>query len=98
MFAAGIMNAPFEQTEDNFESHFQINYLSHFLLTNLLLPRMKETADTKGAGSCQIVNTSSLAQRSGHINFDELETRQDLFLIVGYVQNIFTKCRYPLFE
>ncbi|CAL8102497.1 unnamed protein product [Orchesella dallaii] len=70
---AGIMNVPYELTVDNFESHFQVNYLSHFLLTNLLLPRMKNTA-TKKNESCQIVNTSSHAQRGGRIDFDELET------------------------
>ncbi|ODM96748.1 Short-chain dehydrogenase TIC 32, chloroplastic [Orchesella cincta] len=70
---AGIMNVPYEKTQDNFESQFQVNYLSHFLLTNLLLPRIKETA-AKKSEPCQIVNTSSHAQKGGKIDFDELET------------------------
>lgn len=74
LFIAGIMNAPYEKTVDNFESHFQVNYLGHFLLTNLLLPRMKDTAAKKN-GPCQILNTSSHAQKGGNLNFDELETR-----------------------
>ncbi|ODM95196.1 Short-chain dehydrogenase TIC 32, chloroplastic [Orchesella cincta] len=70
---AGIMNVPYEKTVDNFESHFQVNYLSHFLLTNLLLPRMKETS-AKMDEPCQIIYTSSTVQWGGNINFDELET------------------------
>ena len=35
-------------TDDNIESHFQINFLSHFLITLLLLPRMIESAKKCG--------------------------------------------------
>jgi NAD(P)-dependent dehydrogenase (short-subunit alcohol dehydrogenase family) len=28
-------------TADGYEEHFQVNYMSHFLLTNLLLPQLK---------------------------------------------------------
>ncbi|ODM96752.1 Short-chain dehydrogenase TIC 32, chloroplastic [Orchesella cincta] len=70
---AGFVNSFYEKTQDNYESIFQVNYLSHFLLTNLLVPRMKETA-TKKNEPCQITFTSSCAQRGAHIDFDELET------------------------
>lgn len=35
---AGIMGAPFGLTENGVESHFQANYLGHFLLSQELLP------------------------------------------------------------
>ncbi|XP_041347077.1 WW domain-containing oxidoreductase-like, partial [Gigantopelta aegis] len=34
---AGISGVPLTMTEDGYESHFQVNYLSHFLLTLELL-------------------------------------------------------------
>lgn len=39
-----VLAADWERTADGIESHFQKNYLSHFLLVNLLLGKMPETA------------------------------------------------------
>lgn len=38
---AGVMALPFALTKDNFEVQFQTNYVSHFLLTQRLLPLIK---------------------------------------------------------
>ncbi|XP_021945384.1 short-chain dehydrogenase TIC 32, chloroplastic isoform X2 [Folsomia candida] len=71
---AGVMFAPYEITEDLCESQFQVNYLSHFVLTNLLLPRMKETSRRSDKHvACRIVNVASDANYGGHIDFDNLE-------------------------
>ena len=64
---AGIYSSKRVVTVDGFESTFEINHLAHFLLTNLLLELLKASAPSR------IVNVSSEAQRTGHINFSDLQ-------------------------
>lgn len=52
---AGIMNTPFEMTEDGIEAQFQVNHLSHFLFTHYLLPVIIKS------GGGRVVNVSSRA-------------------------------------
>jgi len=56
---AGVMMCPFSLTEDGFEQQFGVNHLGHFALTNLLLPRIKESGP-----KTRIVNLSSLGHKS----------------------------------
>ncbi|XP_049393840.1 short-chain dehydrogenase TIC 32, chloroplastic-like [Solanum stenotomum] len=57
---AGVVGIPFMLSKDNIELQFATNHLGHFLLTNLLLDKMKETTcKTKREG--RIVNVSSVA-------------------------------------
>ena len=51
------------KTEDGFESQFQVNHLSHFLLTLELLPIILDTAES--CNDCRIVLVSSIAHRTG---------------------------------
>jgi NAD(P)-dependent dehydrogenase (short-subunit alcohol dehydrogenase family) len=68
---AGIwLEGPRRLSADGHELHFQVNYLSGFLLTRELLPLLK------GTGQARIVNVSSGAQRP--IDFD------DVMLETGY--------------
>ena len=73
MLSAGIMLVPFELTADGHESQWQVNYLSHFLLTKMLLPRLEESA-SEGMNS-RIVNLSSSAHLGGKLDFEDLEMK-----------------------
>ena len=60
---AGIMFGSRKETQDGFESQLATNYLGHFLLTHLLLPKLKEAG--KSGESARIINVSSAAHHGG---------------------------------
>ncbi|KAH8684627.1 hypothetical protein BGZ60DRAFT_478918 [Tricladium varicosporioides] len=62
---AGIMAIPLEMSKEGWESQWQTNYISHFLLTQLLLPTMLATAKVSQPGDVRIVNVTSV----GHSYF-----------------------------
>jgi retinol dehydrogenase-12 len=59
-------------TIDGYESHFQVNYLSHFLLTLILIPALAKGGGTEGSKLSRIVNVSSIVSRIGKIDFEDL--------------------------
>ncbi|NWI26775.1 RDH12 dehydrogenase, partial [Sula dactylatra] len=63
---AGVMLCPYSKTADGFEMHLGVNHLGHFLLTFLLLERLKQSAPAR------VVNVSSLAHHGGRIRFHDL--------------------------
>lgn len=62
---AGIIFNKYDKTVDGFESHLQVNYLSQFLLTSLLLPLLKNAVNGR------IINVSAHAYASGKIDIDD---------------------------
>ncbi|KAI4892664.1 hypothetical protein NFI96_022796 [Prochilodus magdalenae] len=60
------------RTEDGFGIEFGVNHLGHFLLTRLLLDRLKESPDGR------VITVSSMAHRWGKIDFDALVVNKDL--------------------
>ncbi|XP_035536600.1 dehydrogenase/reductase SDR family member 13-like isoform X1 [Morone saxatilis] len=62
------------RTEDGLGMMFGVNHIGHFLLTNLLLDRLKECEPSR------VVNVSSMAHNFGKIDFDCLNTHKALGL------------------
>ncbi|XP_036391846.1 dehydrogenase/reductase SDR family member 13-like [Megalops cyprinoides] len=60
------------KTEDGLGMMFGVNHLGHFLLTNLLLDRLKE------CGPSRVVNVSSMAHRFGNVDFACLSEHKEL--------------------
>ncbi|TRY77497.1 hypothetical protein DNTS_035091 [Danionella cerebrum] len=70
---AGVMLVPERKTEDGFELHFGLNYLGHFLLTNLLLDVLRESGKP---GKCsRIVIMSSATHYGGRLTLNDLQGR-----------------------
>ena len=78
---AGIGPGPLQITKDGYESIFQVNYLSHFLLTLLLLEKIKKSAPSR------IVNVSTNAH-----TLPFLKVRLDDFKPTEESFNSYTRC------
>jgi NAD(P)-dependent dehydrogenase (short-subunit alcohol dehydrogenase family) len=63
---AGAMYGTRQLTKDGIELTWAVNHLAPFLLSKLLLPRLKESAPAR------IVTTASEAHQRAHIPFDDL--------------------------
>jgi NAD(P)-dependent dehydrogenase (short-subunit alcohol dehydrogenase family) len=64
---AGVFLLEREVTPDGLEMNFQVNYLSPFLLTNLLLPLLRKSAPAR------IVSVSSTLHSKAILDFDDLQ-------------------------
>lgn len=65
---AGAMFTQRQVTEDGLERTFALNHMSYFIVTNLLLDRMKATPGAR------IVSTASDAHKGARLNFDNLQS------------------------
>jgi NAD(P)-dependent dehydrogenase (short-subunit alcohol dehydrogenase family) len=68
-------------TVDGLERTFAVNYLSHFLLTNLLLDRLKSSP------SARIVNVSSSEHLAGEIDFANLQGERHYERLDAYARS-----------
>lgn len=78
---AGVMTPPERQeTRDGFELQFGVNHLGHFALTLGLLPLLK-------AGGARVTHQTSIAARSGSINWDDLDWKNGYDGMRAYQQS-----------
>jgi NAD(P)-dependent dehydrogenase (short-subunit alcohol dehydrogenase family) len=68
-------------TVDGIEATFAVNYLSRFLLTNLLLDLLKESEQGR------IINVSGEYHRKGKINFDDLNLKENYSAFTASAQS-----------
>ncbi|XP_039315479.1 retinol dehydrogenase 12 [Solenopsis invicta] len=66
------------KTEDGIQITFQVNYLGHFILTLLLLSKMKSSSN------CRIVNVSSIAHIFGSMHFDDINLERTNSPLMSY--------------
>ncbi|KAG6928643.1 dehydrogenase/reductase X-linked [Chelydra serpentina] len=70
---AGVMLVPERKTEDGFEEHFGLNYLGHFLLTNLLLETLKQSGTC--SRNARVITVSSATHYVGRLHLNDLQSR-----------------------
>jgi NAD(P)-dependent dehydrogenase (short-subunit alcohol dehydrogenase family) len=75
---AGLMSRHYRFSFDGFELTFAVNHLAPFLLTYLLLDRLKASAPAR------IINVASEAHRGHRLNFSDLSRPQDWGTLRAY--------------
>ncbi len=76
---AGIMLMKRFTTVDGFEKTFGVNHLSHFLLSHLLLDKLKQSPQGR------IINVSAFGYKMANFNLHELENREKYNGMQAYV-------------
>jgi len=87
---AGVLPQERQESRDGIELNFAVNYLAPFLLTNLLLPLLKQSAPAR------VINVASSAHTEGEIHFDDLQSQKSFNKYAAYAQSklaliLFTK-------
>lgn len=78
---AGVMAIPRATTKDGFEMQIGTNHMGHFLLTNLLLDLLKQSAPSR------VVVVSSLFHWYGRINREDLNSEKSYWRWIAYGQS-----------
>lgn len=87
---AGVLPQERQESKDGIELNLAVNFLAPFLLTNLLLPLLKQSTPSR------IINVSSSMHKEGIINFADLESKRSFGKYKAYAQSklallLFTK-------
>ncbi|MFQ5830562.1 MAG: SDR family oxidoreductase [Candidatus Methylomirabilia bacterium] len=78
---AGVLNVRRSTTVDGIETVFAVNHLAYFLLTHLLLERLRES------GHGRIVNVASDAHQFGKLDFNDLQNQRHYRFMQVYGQS-----------
>jgi len=78
---AGVVNLTRRETSDGYEMMFAVNYLAPFLLTSLLLEKLKASAPAR------IVNVSSDSHQAGYIKMEDLQSEKQYKFMRSYGQS-----------
>ena len=79
---AGLISPHFQLSEDGYELTVAVNHLAPFLLTNLLLDRLRASAQTNRMA--RIVTVASQAHRGARLNIAALTRPQDWTPLSAY--------------
>jgi len=79
---AGVTLMKRTTTPDGYETTFAVNHLAYFLLTGLLLPRLRAAAP-----GARIVNVASDAHRWGPLDLDDLQNEREYKALKVYGQS-----------
>ncbi len=85
---AGVIAREREETEDGLELTFAVNYLAHFLLTNLLLPLLRCSAPAR------VVNVASAGQ--SRVDFRDVMLERGYDAIRAYTQSKLAQVMFTL--
>ncbi|XP_046654841.1 retinol dehydrogenase 13-like [Daphnia pulicaria] len=78
---AGVMRCPRSLTAEGIEMQIGVNHFGHFLLTHLLLDKLKQSAPSR------VINVSSVAHLRGKIDFDDLNSEKKYDPAAAYEQS-----------
>ncbi|HET7294188.1 MAG TPA: SDR family oxidoreductase [Vicinamibacteria bacterium] len=78
---AGGVNKKRRLTADGIEATFAVNHLSYFLLTNLLLDLIVESAPAR------VVTVASVGHRRGTLDFDDLGFERGYSIMAAYARS-----------
>jgi NAD(P)-dependent dehydrogenase (short-subunit alcohol dehydrogenase family) len=82
---AGVMATPFGLTSDGYETQFATNYLSHFLLFQLLKPAL--LASSTPAYNSRVIMLSSESHRQGEVRFEDYNFKEGYHPMKAYGQS-----------
>ena len=88
---AGVMTPPDRlETADGFELQFGTNHIGHFALTARLLPLLLKSSGAR------VVTVSSIANRAGQINFEDLQSETAYDAAKAYSQSKLANLMFAL--
>ena len=79
---AGAAFSEYQQSVDGFEMTFALNHLSYYLMTNLLLDMLEDTAQE--SGEARIINVSSSAHRNATLRLENLRDASGFSMMNSY--------------